>query len=167
MGTHPAAHCLQRRTHFNSASDSCDGRPAARQACDHYLLHFALGFVPSTPLSNPETMRGTFHSVLSRWDWDSTWGWDYTAMAMTAARLEEPEKALDVLMMNVPKNAYLPNGHCYQRPNLPLYLPANGGLLFAPAMMAASWSGAPKRPAPGIPASGKWKVQYESSRPAF
>jgi hypothetical protein len=134
---------------------------------DHPSLLYALGFVPPTPLIDPETMRRTFRDVLARWDWDSTWGWDYPAMAMTAARLREPEKAVDVLMMDVPKNRYLPNGHCYQRPNLPLYLPANGGLLFASAMLAAGWSGAPNRPAPGFPRNGKWKVQYEGLLPAL
>ena len=87
-------------------------------------------------------------------------------MVMTAARLEQPEKALDV-MMDVPKNHYLPSGHCFQRPNLPLYLPANGGLLFAAAMMAAGRSGAPNRPASGFPANGKWKVHHEGLLPAL
>jgi hypothetical protein len=33
--------------------------------------------------------------------------------------------------MVTPKNTWLPNGHNWQRPNLPLYLPGNGGLLLA------------------------------------
>src|SRR5438046_7490751 len=33
-------------------------------------------------------------------------------------------------------NRYLPNGHNWQRANLPCYLPGNGGLLYAVAMMA-------------------------------
>lgn len=70
-------------------------------------------------------------------------------------------------MMNVPKNHYFLNGHCYQRSNLPLYLPANGGLLFAAAMMAVGRSGAPSRPAHGFPANSKWKVQHEGLLPAL
>jgi hypothetical protein len=140
--------------------------PYTRQA-DHPSLLYALGFVPQVPLIRPETMRRTFQNVLAHWNWDSTWGWDYPAMAMTAARLEEPEKAVDVLMMDMPKNQYLANGNCFQRSNLPLYLPANGGLLFATALMAAGWSLAPDRPAPGFPNNGRWNVKHEGLRPAL
>lgn len=80
------------------------------QHSDHPSLLYALGFVPAVPLIQTETIRRTFQNVLAHWNWDSTWSWDYRAMAMTAARLKEPEKALDVLMMGVPKNQYLPNG---------------------------------------------------------
>jgi hypothetical protein len=37
--------------------------------------------------------------------------------------------------MQTPKNEYLPNGHNYQRANLPCYLPGNGALLLAVAHM--------------------------------
>jgi hypothetical protein len=134
---------------------------------DHPSLLYALGFVPPTPLIHPETMRRTLRDVIAHWNWDSTWGWDYPAMAMTAARLGETDKAIDVLMMDVPKNQYLPNGHCSQRPNLPVYLPANGGLLYVTAMMAGGWGGAPDRPTPGFPSNGRWNVQYEGLRPAL
>lgn len=128
---------------------------------DHPSMLYALGFVPPTPLIQPETMRRTFHNVLAKWNWDSTWGWDYPAMAMTAARLGETKKAIDVLMMDVSKNHYLPDGQCFQTPVLPLYLPANGGLLYATAMMAAGWKDAPNQPAPGFPKDGKWNVRSE------
>jgi hypothetical protein len=33
--------------------------------------------------------------VLAHWDWEAKiWGWDYPMIAMTAARLGRPEKAL-------------------------------------------------------------------------
>jgi hypothetical protein len=42
------------------------------------------------------------------------------------------------------------------------YFPANGGLLYAIALMAAGWDGAPNIPAPGFPNDGvSWKVRYE------
>jgi hypothetical protein len=54
-----------------------------------------------------------------------------------------PERTVDrdrrVAFLNTPKNKYLPNGHNYQRSNLPLYLPGNGGLLYAIALMASGW----------------------------
>jgi hypothetical protein len=64
-------------------------------------------------------------------------------------------------------SAYLPNGHNFQMEHvLPLYLPGNGGLLYAVAMMAAGWDGAPKRHAPGFPDDGTWIVHWEGLRAA-
>ncbi len=37
----------------------------------------------------------------------------------------------------------------------------NGGLLYAVAMMAAGWDGAPDKQAPGFPDDGKWVVRWE------
>ena len=68
---------------------------------------------------------------MSDWQWADTWGWDYPLVAMTAARVGEPEIAIDALLMDTPKNRYHPNGHNYQRPGLTIYLPGNGGLLSA------------------------------------
>jgi hypothetical protein len=44
---------------------------------------------------------------------------------------------------------------------LPLYLPGNGGLLYATALMAAGWDGAPRGNAPGFPHNGQWTVRWE------
>ncbi len=104
-------------------------------------------------------------NVQKTWDWPRTWGWDYPMMAMTAARVGKPEEAIDALLLDTPKNHYLANGHNFQRGNLQLYLPGNGGLLTAVAMMAAGWDGAPKRSAPGFPNNGRWKVQWEGLTP--
>lgn len=62
-------------------------------------------------------------------------------VAMTATGLDIPEKAIDALMMNVQRNTYLVNGHNYQDGRLRLYLPGNGGLLFAVALMCAGYDG--------------------------
>ena len=128
---------------------------------DHPSMVAALGFVPQTPLIDPEVMKRTYDSIIKSWDWPSTWGWDYPMLAMTAARLGEPEKAIDALFIESPKNVYLVNGHNYQSERLPLYLPGNGGLLTAVAMMAAGWDDCPDRQSPGFPDNGKWKVQWE------
>ena len=85
-------------------------------------------------------------------------------LAMTAARLGEPERAVDALLLDTPKNAYRLNGHNHQRPGLTIYLPGNGGLLSAVAMMAAGWDGAPERHAPGFPDDGRWTVRWEGLR---
>jgi hypothetical protein len=131
---------------------------------DHPSMLCALGFLPSTELIDHATMRATLHDVLGDWDWKSTWGWDYPVAAMTAARLGEPETAVDSLLMPVGKNTHLPNGHNRQTSTLPVYLPGNGGLLAAVALMAAGWDGGPSGHAPGFPES--WTVQWEGLIPA-
>jgi hypothetical protein len=128
---------------------------------DHPSMLGALGVLPGD-LVDPETMRRTLSKVMKEWQWNQTWGWDYPLTAMTAARLGEPNTAVDALLMKTQKNRYLPNGHNWQRPNLPCYLPGNGGLLYAIAMMAGGWHGAPARSAPGFPSDGSWQVQAEN-----
>lgn len=126
---------------------------------DHPSMLCALGVLPQTDLIDPGVMRATLADVLAEWDWDSTWGWDYPVMAMTAARLEDPETAVDALLLDAAKNLVLPNGHNRQTDSLPLYLPGNGGLLSAVALMAAGWDGGPARHSPGFPAG--WTVSWE------
>jgi len=46
------------------------------------------------------------------------------------------------------------------------YLPGNAGLLYAVAMMAAGWDGAPDPHAPGFPDDGSWNVRYEGLKTA-
>ena len=128
---------------------------------DHPSMLAAMGVLPGAGVDLP-TMRRTLEKVMKEWKWDTTWGWDYPLTAMTAARLGVPELAIDSLLMVTEKNRYLPNGHNWQRPNLPCYLPGNGGLLYAVAMMAAGWRGAPNQHAPGFPADGRWTVQWEN-----
>ncbi|MFF1827843.1 hypothetical protein [Paenarthrobacter sp. NPDC058040] len=126
---------------------------------DHPSMLCALGVLPQTDLIDPAIMRTTLADVLADWDWGSTWGWDYPVMAMTAARLEDPEAAVDALLLGAGKNTVLPNGHNRQTDSLPLYLPGNGGLLAAVALMAAGWDNGPDRHAPGFPAD--WNVAWE------
>ncbi|MEG8990299.1 glycoside hydrolase family 65 [Ignavibacteria bacterium 4148-Me] len=127
---------------------------------DHPTLLAAFGMIPNDNIDK-DIMRNTLKKVLEYWNWEKTWGWDYPMIAMTAARIGEPELAVDALLMNVKKNTYLINGHNYQDERLPIYLPGNGGLLTAVAMMAAGWDGAPKIAAPGFPKNGKWKIKVD------
>jgi len=130
---------------------------------DHPSFLAALGVLPGDMVDR-ETMRRTLHRTLDEWDWQQTWGWDFPMMAMTAARLDEPEAAVRCLMMDVPHNRYTLNGHCNQRRFLSGYLPGNGGLLTALALMAAGWDGG-KHDAPGFPKNGKWQVKADKLRP--
>jgi hypothetical protein len=134
---------------------------------DHPSMLCALGVLPATPLIDASTMRSTLGDVLARWNWDTTWGWDYPVIAMTAARLGEPEKAVDALLMDSPKNQYLAGGqNLGTKGRLPLYLPGNGGLLYAVAMMAAGWDGA-RGSAPGFPVSRGWSIKWEGLQKAL
>ncbi len=128
---------------------------------DHPVVLGAYGMLPLSPKIKPRIMSNTFEEIMKDWNWQTTWGWDYPMLAMTAARLDKPEAAIDALFMDVQKNTYLVNGHNYQSPRLRIYLPGNGGLLTAVAMMAAGWDNAPKRANPGFPDNGKWKVKWE------
>jgi hypothetical protein len=132
---------------------------------DHPSVTAALGMLPGPGIDRP-TMRRTLDWILGHWDWADTWGWDYPMLAMCAARVGEPEKAVDALLLDTPKNRYALNGHNYQRPGLSIYLPANGGLLYATAMMAAGWDGGPTNHAPGFPNNGRWTVRWEGLRTA-
>jgi protein-glucosylgalactosylhydroxylysine glucosidase len=133
---------------------------------DHPSMLGALGVLPGD-LVDRETMRRTLHLTMKDWQWDRTWGWDYPMTAMTAARLGEAKIAVDALLMSTEKNRYLQNGHNWQRENLPCYLPGNGGLLYAIAMMAGGWKGAPRIPAPGFPADGSWTIRSEKLNTAL
>ncbi len=125
---------------------------------DHPSMLAAFGVLQGK-MADKETMRRTLKKVFKEWKWEDTWGWDYPMTAMTAARLGEPELAIQALLMDTPKNHYAQNGHNYQRPNLPLYLPGNGGLLYAIALMAGGWKNCPKIAHPGFPK--EWKVRSE------
>ena len=135
-------------------------------ATDHPSVVAALGVLPGEGVDRA-VMDRTLSWIWTNWNWPTTWGWDYPMVAMTAARLGRPELAIDALLLDTPKNRYRSNGHNHQRPGLTIYLPGNGGLLYAVAMMAAGWDGAPERPAPGFPANGRWLVRWEGLRPAL
>ncbi|GAB4024170.1 hypothetical protein [Spirosoma gilvum] len=132
---------------------------------DHPAVLGAYGFLPASPQLDVPTMQRTFDKVMNVWHWEETWGWDYPLVAMTAARLGTPKQAVDALLMKVTKNTYLPNGHNYQRNNLRIYLPGNGGLLMAISMMCAGWDGYKGEPNPGFPKDGTWTVKWEGLKP--
>lgn len=127
---------------------------------DHPSVLAAFGIMPSTGQVNKLIMKNTFNWIWSNWSWNDTWGWDFPMTAMSAARLDMPGKAIDALLLNVQTNTYLPNGNNYQDDRLRMYLPGNGGLLTAIAMMTAGYDGATQT-MPGIPKNGKWKVKWE------
>lgn len=133
---------------------------------DHPSVLGTFGMLPATDLLDKATMRKTFDLVWNTWTWSDTWGWDFPMTAMTATRLGMPERAIDALMMDIKTNTYLVNGHNYQDDRLRIYLPGNGGLLTAIAMMCAGWDGNEVEN-PGFPKNGKWKVNWEGMKKMF
>jgi hypothetical protein len=147
---------------------------------DHPEMLMPFGMLPGGPDIDRATMERTLEAVLKEWDWETKiWGWDYPMIAMTAARLGQPEVAIEVLLRDGPNNRYLPNGHCPQRSDVALakdapsgvprreiavYLPANGAFLSAVALMIGGWDGE-TRTHPGFPQDGSWKIQSEGWRP--
>ncbi len=127
---------------------------------DHPAVVGAYGFLPLNNRIDSAIMSNTFDEIMNHWQWQTTWGWDYPLLAMTAARLNKPEQAINALLMDIQKNTYLVNGHNYQDDRLRLYLPGNGGTLAAVAMMCAGWDGNEKMN-PGFPKDGKWNVKWE------
>ena len=127
---------------------------------EHPALVGALGMLPGDGV-DVATMRRSVARVMDVWQWDRAWGWDFGNTAMCAARTGQPELAVNALLLESVKNRYLPNGHNYQREDLPAYLPGNGALLCAVAMMCAGWTNNPKGSSPGFPSNGKWSVRHE------
>lgn len=134
-----------------------------RFTSDHPALLGALGILPKSRLVNPRIMHKTLDWIWNHWNWATSWGWDFPMTAMTCARLGEPSRAVDALLMPQQKNTYLVNGHNYQDQRLRVYMPGNGGLLTAVAMMAAGWDGCTLGPNPGFPKD--WDVRWEGLQP--
>jgi len=153
---------------------------------DHPSFLAALGLLPG-PSVDRETMRRTLRAVESNWDLRQTWGWDFPLLAMTAARLHEPDKAVDFLLSSsrnfqfgvsgmtprvhlnehaadlVPTAAGGTNVDAGYRRLAETYFPSNGGLLLAVGLMAAGWDG-DLTYQPGFPQEG-WHVRAEGLRP--
>lgn len=132
---------------------------------DHPSMLGAYGLISSDRVME-QVMGQTLDKVLECWDFTSMWGWDFALMSMTAVRLGKPELAIDILMKDSPKNSYVTSGNNYQklRKDLPLYLPGNGSLLLAVALMVAGYNGC-KEALPGFPNNGMWTVEYENMLP--
>ncbi|RFM29472.1 hypothetical protein [Deminuibacter soli] len=118
------------------------------------------GWLPETGRVNAAPMRHTFNWVWYNWYWEQTTGWDFPFAAMAATRLDMPDRALEALFMDFDSNRWLPNGHNYQTGSASVYLPGNGALLAAIAMMCAGYDGCTVSN-PGFPKNGAWHVRWE------
>jgi hypothetical protein len=171
----------------NALEESCQNR-------DHMSFLMPLGWLPGRDVDKA-TMRRTFERMKRDWDLRQTWGWDYPMVAMTAARLNAPEEAIDWLFFDAKNNKFGTSG---MTPRVHLdahaaafvptatgagaqvdagpdgpgyqraaetYFPSNGALLLAVALMARGWDGQTGA-APGFPKSG-WKVRAEGLLPSL
>ena len=150
---------------YTASEDSEDTFRDIRLTSDHMAVLGALGIFPKCPLVREDIMRNTLRWVWDNWNWGKTWGWDYPMTAMCAARLGEPEMAVKVLLGSQRTNTYLISGHNYQDSRLRLYLPGNGGLLTAVALMCAGWDNCQLGANPGFPKDGNWDVRWEGLQP--
>ncbi|MDB4582050.1 hypothetical protein N9164_02755 [Draconibacterium sp.] len=149
---------------YLAAESAPDSYEKNRYFSDHPMVLGAFGILPRTVEMDTVTMANTFDYIEKNWNWQSTWGWDYPMAAMCATRLGKPEQAVNLLLKDVVKNSYLKNGHNYQTSRLRIYLPGNGGLLTAVAMMCAGYEGNTKNN-PGFP--DDWEVKWEGLKPLF
>jgi len=121
-----------------------------------------IAFLPVTDVIDADVASKTVKEIFEKWKWENTWGWDFPWGAMAAARMGKPQIAIEILLKDVKKNSYTINGS-----NDGWYFPGNGGLVYAVAMMAAGWDGAPDKNAPGFPDDGSWVVKWEGLKKAF
>jgi hypothetical protein len=138
--------------------------PNSRYLTDHPAVLGAYSSLPAVHGLKPEIMKNTLDTVWKVWKWNDTWGWDFPLTAMTAARLHLGEKAVDALLMPIKTNTYLINGHNYQDERLTIYLPGNGGVLNAVALMCTG-ADADKEINIGFPKD--WKVKWEGLKKMF
>ena len=156
---------------FNTVGGQVNGGTAAvstetfAEKCrnDHPACLGAFGLLPSSPVCcDSVAANKTLAWVMQNWNFQTTWGWDYGMIAMAAARVGDTKTALDALLIDTQKNTYLKNGHNFQTADrLRLYLPGNGALLTAVAMMCAGWDGCKEAYNPGFPKDGTWNVRWE------
>ena len=137
----------------------------SKRAWEHPDPVGVLGMLPPMHGVDTQIARDTVGKVWATWDWNRCWGWDFPWMAMAAARTGQPELAVEALLSDSLRNQYDIQGLNAGGP-CP-YLPGNGGLLYAVAMMAAGWDGAPNRNAPGFPDDGRWIVRWEGLHAAL
>jgi hypothetical protein len=135
------------------SEDTKDSYSNPRYMSDHPIVSGIMGVLPDTKLVDERILGNSLDTILKKWNWQSTWGWDFPMLAMSAASIGREEQAIDFLMMDAPKNRYLVNGHNYQDARLALYLPGNGGLLTAVAKMCVQDQ---------FPHNGKWRLKWEN-----
>jgi hypothetical protein len=127
-----------------------------------FMSTWLYGALPGEGIDK-DAMRNTLHALSKQGVMENTVTWGTAMAAMCAARLNEPDRAIDLLAGKFDSNPFRASGYTVRRPDqTPMYMPANGGWLTAAAMMAAGWDGNTTG-SPGFPKG--WKVRYEGLLP--
>lgn len=132
---------------------------------EHPSLAGLYGWLPGSTSLDLATVRATSQRVWDAWHLDDCWGWDFGVLAMNAARLGEPSRAVDFLLnanMVFDDVGFEPGGRRVPFP----YLPSAGSLLYAVAFMARGWTGSGNAQSPGFPKEG-WVVRMEDLNKAL
>ena len=131
---------------------------------EHPDLIGAFGQFPLLETFDADRAKRTLESVVERWEWEKCWGWDFPWTAMAAARLGRPDLAVEMLLDDSPRNRFDERGVNCGGP-CP-YLPGNGGLLYAVALMCAGWDEKTKSQALDIPSDRADNTVHETA-PGF
>jgi len=125
---------------------------------EHPALIGAYGMLPGDGV-DIKILENTFDKILTVWNFNRVWGWDFPMLAMTAVRLNRPDDAINLLLHD--NFIFDQHGLSYGEGSPYPYFPSNGGLLTAIALMTGGWDNADNVHAPGFPKNGMWKVKSE------
>ncbi len=130
----------------------------------YVIAPIQIGWLPLAEGIDRSVLHKTIEHKIDNFRHESC-SWGYFATAMAAARAERPDLALKALLYDSPSVNVSSAGYNWWCSRVPVYLPGNGALLSAVAMMAGGWDGAPKRNAPGFPDDGQWVIKSEGLQP--
>ena len=137
----------------------------AREGGFSSAMLMALGYLPQTPMVDPQIMANTYEAIKERNGAGGFVSWSMGKWALTAARLGKTADAVDIVCNADPKAVFYKSGYV-PRPKEgignPAYLPVNSAFLAAVGLMAGGWDAAPAGHAPGFPQDGSWKVKVEN-----
>ena len=130
----------------------------------HPMMAGIYGMLPppsSGPALNMTVVQNTADKILSTWQLDGAWGWDFPLLAMNSMRIGDIDQAMAYLLhpnFQFDDAGYPIGGSAVPTP----YMPASGGLLLAIAMMAGGWDGSEGQHFPK-----DWVVNAEGFTPAL
>ncbi|KAI0877090.1 Six-hairpin glycosidase-like protein [Hypoxylon argillaceum] len=126
------------------------------------------GFLPATPAVDAAVGLRTADKVAGAWTDGEIFGWGRPVLALNAARIGNPERAVGYLTAYdywvFDDAGFAERGGNGGTP--PPFIPGNAGFLYAVAYMAAGWQGS-EGDAPGFPQDGTWVVKHEGLHKAL
>lgn len=128
---------------------------------DHPAMLGIYGWLPPPPAFNLTIVQNTRDMVYEKWNLPNSYGWDFPLLAMNAARLGDPDRAIRFLLdqhFQFDDAGYPVGGARVPTP----YFPSSSSMLLALAMMAGGWPGSD---GPQFPDG--WTVKAEGFTEAF